>query len=176
MLSNRALATSPAQSRHAQTQSSVVRYFRGTSANLVPRPPTVKRWKGSHIPNKQVGSKVRDYMSPCAVVNTSPKEGLFNFTLKGGLPFSDVNRTHPASGNILSVCYTRKIAEKTFSHATIKLINDFYSDLHVERMTLQKRVKFTIDRMKTILVYVATQLLLCIPNIPVHAGYFLTKR
>ena len=50
--------------------------------------------------------------------------------------------------NILSACYTRKIAEKKFSRATIKLINDFYSDLHVERMTVQKRVKFTIDRMK----------------------------
>ena len=94
MLSNRALTTSTTQSRHAQTQSGVVHCFRGTSANIVPRPPTVKRWKGSHIPNKQVGSRVRDYMSPCAVVNTSPKEGLFNFTLKGGLPFYDVNRTH----------------------------------------------------------------------------------
>ena len=77
--------------------------------------------------------------------------------------------------NILLACYTRKIAEKNFSEAIIKLINDFYSDLHVERMTVQKRVKFTIDRMKTI-VRVATQLLLCIPYIPVHAGYFLTKR
>ena len=78
--------------------------------------------------------------------------------------------------NILSALYTRKIAEKNFSEAIIKLINDFYSDLHVERMTVQKRVKFTIDRMKTILFRVATQLLLCIPYIPVHAGYFLTKR
>ena len=72
--------------------------------------------------------------------------------------------------NILSACYTRKITEKNFSEAIIKLINDFYSDLHVERMTVQKLVKFTIDRMKTILVCVATQLLLCIPYIPVHAG------
>ena len=78
--------------------------------------------------------------------------------------------------NKLSACCTRKIAEKNFRVAIIKLINDFYSDLHVERMTVQKRVKFTIDRMKTILVCVATQLLLCIPCIPVHAGYFLTKR
>ena len=77
--------------------------------------------------------------------------------------------------NILSACYSRKIAEKNFSEAIIKLINDIYSDLHVERMTVQKRVKFTIDRMKTI-VRVATQLLLCIPYIPVHAGYFPTKR
>ena len=77
--------------------------------------------------------------------------------------------------NILSACYTRKITEKNCSEAIIKLINDFYSDLHVERMTVQKRVEFTIDRMKTI-VRVATQPLLCIPYIPVHAGYFLTKR
>ena len=72
----------------------IVHCFRGMSASLVPRPPTVKRWKGSHVANKQVGSKVRDYMSPCAVVNTSPNEGLFIFTLTGGLPFFDVNWTH----------------------------------------------------------------------------------
>ena len=35
--------------------------------------------------------------------------------------------------NILSACYARKIAEKNFSEAKIKLIDDFYSDLHVER-------------------------------------------